>query len=190
MSHNQTTNPASFPISLQQVKAWTRIDDAASDAELLGLIQAATNRAETIMNRPIIQREYTLTLDNLPQEICLQEVKAQSVTSITYLDMDGASQLLAADQYRVDLGGSYKRGRIVPDYGVSWPSVRSVSETVTVIYQAGFGADWNAVPADIQQAIAYLTGHYYDNRDIVGDKTESVPETAVQILESHKVYSL
>lgn len=189
MSHNQTSNPSSYPIGLQQVKEWIRVDNSTSDAELSGLIQAATNRAETIMNRPIIQREYTLKLDSLPSEICLPMVKAQSVTSINYIDTDGVSQTLATNQYRVDLGGEYKQGRIVPAYGISWPSVRDIVETVTVVYQAGYGADWNSVPADIQQAIAYLVSHYYDMRDIIGEN-KTIPETAVDILMGHRVYSV
>jgi len=189
MSHNQTTDPASLPITLQQVKAWTRIDDNASDAELAGLMQAATKRAEVIMDRPIIQREYTLTLDDLPTAISLPGTPAQSVTSITYIDTDGTLQTLASNQYQVDLGGEYKHGRIVPAYGITWPAVRKIPETITVVYQAGYGPDWNSVPADIQQAIAYMVGHYYDMRDIVGEN-KTVPETAIDILMGHRVYTV
>lgn len=188
MSHNQISDPASFPITLQQVKEWTRVDANTSDAELSGLIQAATLSAESIMNRPIINRSYTQTMDFLPSVIVLQEVKVQSVTTITYLDTDGVQQTLAADQYRIDFGSIYKRSSIEPAHSITWPNVRNVSGSVIITYVAGFGEDANDAPADIQQAIAYLVGHYYDTRDIVGEN-KMIPETAIDILLRHKAYA-
>jgi len=186
-SHNQTSDPASFPITLQQVKEWTRVDANTSDAELSGFIQAATDAAETIMNRPIIQREFTLTLDNwLPDEIKLPEVKAQSVTSVQYVDEEGVTQTLATTEFQVDLGGKYKQGRIVEAFEKTFPQVRDELQAVTIVYQAGFGPDWNSVPQDIQQGIAYLTGHYYDTRDIVGEN-EMIPETSMDIFMRYRI---
>lgn len=190
MSYNQTANPACYPITIQQVKEWCRIDDAASDAELLGLIQAATLRAEAIMNRPIINRNYTLTLDKFPTEISIGKTKVQSVDLISYVDTDGASQTLASSVYHVDLGSEYMTCRVSRAYGQSWPSTRAQNGAVVVTFTAGYGVDWNFVRSDIQQAIAYLVGHYYDNRDIVGQNIDIVPETALAILEAHKVYSI
>jgi len=189
MSHNQISDPASFPITLQQVKEWTRVKVNTSDAELSGLIQAATGSAESIMNRPIINRSYTQTMDFLPSIIQLQEVKVQSVTSITYLDTDGIQQTLAADQYRIDFGSLYKRASIEPAHSITWPNVRNVSGSVIITYVAGFGEDLNDVPADVQQAIAYLVGHYYDTRDIVGEN-KMIPETSNDILLRHRAYAL
>lgn len=188
MSHNQISDPVSFPVTLQQIKEWTRVKANLSDAELSGLIQAATGSAESIMNRPIINRSYTQAMDFLPPVITLQEVKVQSVTSITYLDNDGNQQTLAADQYRIDFGSLYKRASIEPAHSITWPNVRNVSGSVIITYVAGFGADLNSVPADVQQAIAYLVGHYYDTRDIVGENT-MIPETSNDILLRHKAYA-
>jgi len=189
MSHNQINAPASFPITLQQVKEWTRIKDNISDAELSGLIQAATGSAESLMNRPIINRSYTQTMDFLPSVIELLQVKVQSVTSITYLDTDGNQQTLAADQYRIDFGSLYKKATIEPAHSITWPNTRNVSGSIIITYVAGFGVDLNSVPADVQQAIAYLVGHYYDTRDIVGENA-MIPETAHDILLRHRAYAL
>lgn len=189
MSHNQISDPESFPITLQRAKEWTRVDANTSDAELFRLIQAATDNAESIMNRPIINRSYTQTMDFLPSIIELQEVKVQSVTSITYLDTEGDQQTLAADQYRIDFGSLYKRATIEPAFSITYPNTRNVSGSIIVTYVAGFGADWNSVPVAIQQGIAYLVGHYYDTRDIVGEN-KMIPETALDSLLRYKAYAL
>lgn len=189
MSYNQTVDPASFPITLQQVKEWTRVDATTSDAELSGLIQAATDRAERIMDRPLINRTYTLTLDAFKTEIRIYKMPLQSVTSIQYEDTDGDTQTLATSVYKVDLGSPETRGRITEAFGQTYPSTRDENGAVTITFVAGFGANWNSIPQDIQQAIAYLVGHYYDTRDIVGDNM-TIPETARDILEGHKVAAL
>lgn len=192
-SHNQTSDPALFPLTLQQVKEWTRVDANISDAELSAFIHAATDAAETIMNRPLIQREFTLTIDNwFPSEIKLPEVKVQSVTSVKYVDPDGDTQTLATTEFQVDFGGRYKKGRIVEAFGKIFPQVRDELQAVTVIYQAGYGADWNSVPKDIRQGIAYLVGHYYDTRDVVTiavrlSENQIIPETSNDIFMRHRV---
>ena len=182
----QLTAPTSLPVTLQQVKEWLRIDDSGSDAEILSLMHAATTRAEEITRRPFINRQYIDKLDCFSGIIKPAEVYLRSVDSIEYVDTDGANQTLATDQYFVDLGGKFIQGRIVPAYGLSWPSTRRQPSAVTITYTAGYGADWNAVPEMVRIAICYLVGHYYDQRDIVG-KGGEVPETAMALLSSEKV---
>jgi len=188
MIYNETSSPAVLPVTLQQVKEWTRVDE--SDAELMGLIQAATERAEVIMNRPIINREFTLSLDHFPRVIVIKKSMVQSVDSITYIDTDGVVQTLASTEYSVALGSEYSACRVSPAFNKAWQSTRDEMDAVTVTFTAGYGPDWNSVPSDIQQAIAYLVGHYYDNRNIITEFTDIIPETARDMLEGHKVYAL
>ncbi|MBL4802636.1 MAG: phage head-tail connector protein [Emcibacter sp.] len=182
----QLAAPTSLPVTLQQVKAWLRLDDNESDAEILSLMFAATTRAEEITRRPFINRQYVDKLDCFPSIICPSEVFLRSVDSIEYVDSDGADQTLVPDQYLVDLGGKFKQGRIVPAYGLSWPSTRRQLSAVAITYTAGYGPDWNAVPEHVRIAICYLVGHYFHNREIVGTGGD-IPETAMALLSSEKV---
>jgi uncharacterized phiE125 gp8 family phage protein len=68
---------------------------------------------------------------------------AQSVTSITYTDQTGATVVLAADQYTVDVKGQI--ARIWPAYNVFWPYAQQVPNAVAIRYVAGYGAA-SAVP--------------------------------------------
>jgi uncharacterized phiE125 gp8 family phage protein len=85
----------------------------------------------------------------------------QSVTSITYVDTDGVTQTLAADQYLVD--AKSQPARIDPAYGVSWPSTREQSNAVIVRFIAGYGAA-SAVPACIKNWMLLRIASAWDNR--------------------------
>ena len=184
----QTSNPAALPVTLQQAKAWLKVDDNNSDAEIGGFIQAATIRAEEYCGRPFIQREYTEYFDNFPSMIEPKAVTFQSLTSINYTDTDGANQSFTDTQ--IGAGSKFKKARIKPAYGFEWPTTRTELDAVTVVYQAGYGADWNDVPETVRQAILYLVGHYFTNRMIVGDKIDEIPETAKCLLSDERVHPL
>ena len=184
----QTSSPSVLPVTLQQAKAWLKVDDSNSDAEIAGLIQAAILRAEAFCNRPFVNREYTEYFDCFPSVIEPKAVRFQSLTSIGYVDTDGNSQTFTDTQ--VDSGSLYQRARIKPAYNFSWPSTRSVLSAVTVIYQAGYGDDWNDVPENVRIGILYLVSHYFFNRGIVGENLSEIPETCKALLGDERVHPL
>ncbi len=69
------------------------------------------------------------------------------MSAITYVDNDGATQTLAADQYLVDAKSA--PGRITPAYGLVWPVTRWQNNAVCVRFVAGYGAA-SAVPQGIK----------------------------------------
>ena len=184
----QTSNPAVFPISLQEAKAWLKVTDTNSDAEILGLIQAGTKRCEDHCNRPFIQREFTEYYDCFPCTIRPQMVSFRSLTSISYVDTDGIDQSFTDTQ--IDSGSKFQKARIKPAYNYTWPSTRSVLNAVTVVYQAGYGTSWNDVPETVRMAILYLVSHYFTNRAVVGMNMEELPETVTMLLSGEKVWSV
>tara|TARA_R110000787_G_scaffold285016_2_gene399580 strand:- start:7523 stop:8086 length:564 start_codon:yes stop_codon:yes gene_type:complete len=185
----QTSSPTSFPVSIQQAKTWLKIDDNNSDAEIAGLIQAATLRAEAYCGRPFIQREYTEYFDKFPIVIEPEVVTFQSLTSLSYTDGDGANQTFTDTQ--IGEGSKFKKARIEPAYNFDWPSTRDDSlDAVKIVYQAGYGANWNYVPETVKQAILYFVGHYFINRMVVGDNLSEIPETAKVLLADERVHPL
>lgn len=186
----QTGTPESLPITLQETKDRLKVTGSQTDADIMALMETATIRAEEICQRPFINRQYTETMPNFRYEINLDKVEVQSIDAITYLDTDGVEQTLAPDQYSYDLGGKFERARICPSIGVSWPSTAVDYNAVSIIYTAGYGADWNSVPPTVRTAILYLVDHYFYNRGAVGDKMEEVPETINHLLSSERIISL
>jgi uncharacterized phiE125 gp8 family phage protein len=121
--------------------------NTTSDPELVALIKSARQQAETELHRYLITQTLDAYFDTWPacdgkHKIVLPPL--QSVTSITYLDANGDTQTLAADQYVVD--AKSQPARITPAYGVSWPSLREQTNAVTVRFVAGYGAAASSVP--------------------------------------------
>lgn len=78
-----------------------------------------------------------------------------SITSVKYLDADGAEQTLAANQY--ELMGN----ELVPAMNVTWPATASRREAVRVRYVAGYVT----LPAPIRAAILLMVGDLFENRE-------------------------
>ena len=87
----------------------------------------------------------------------------QSITSITYLDANGVSQILAPSAYRVDAVSS--PGRVTPAYGTSWPDTYPVSNAVVIRFIAGYGDAAENVPVKIRQWIMAMVGSMNENRE-------------------------
>lgn len=106
----------------------------------------------------------------------------QSVTEITYVDTDGDTQTLAADQYLVDAVS--QPARILPAYGLDWPSTRAQSSAVKVRFVAGYGVA-SAVPACIKNWMLLKIATAWENRSelVIGPSgMVRLPQTYVDSL--------
>jgi uncharacterized phiE125 gp8 family phage protein len=194
------TAPTLDPVSLAEAKAHCRVTTTDEDGLLAGYILAARQHAEQYTRRAFITQTWALTLDeDWPQcverrnatrdRIVLPRPPAISVTSIAYTDLDGASQTLAADQYRLvklDTG----EHAIDPAYNVYWPSVRNQSATITVTFVAGYGSSPGSIPEPIRQAMLLLIGHWYENRETVnvGNIVNEMPFATAALLSPYRVF--
>lgn len=152
-----TTAPTSEPVSLAEAKAAARIDDElVHDRELLRLIQAAREAAESYTQRSIMPQTLTLYLDAFDAVIRLPRAPVTSVTSVKYLDDAGVQQTLAASKYRVDLV-SYQP-RITPGFDEPWPITRPVTNAIEIEYVTGYAS----VPVGIKDAILGMVAHSFD----------------------------
>lgn len=181
------TPPAAEPITADELTTHLRLTDADAEGDLLSaLIEAARRYAETFTRRQFVTATLKLVLDKFPSTIYVPRPPLASVTSIAYLDTDGASQTLDAAEYEADIRS--EPGRIVEAYGCSWPSTQSIINAVTVTYQAGYG-EASAVPESIKVAIKMLAAHWYEHREAVTDGRPpvEVPMAVESLLWSHRV---
>ena len=162
-----TTAAEQEPLTLEEAKAQTKFDDDTDDARLRRLIATAREAVEAATHRRLMNQTLKMYIDwGWPtadgyRRIDFPVNPVRSVDSITYIDSDGASQTLAADQYTV--AGRRHNSFIVPAYGVEWPTARNVPNAVTVTFQAGNSDD---VPELARHAIAMLLTFWFEN---VGD---------------------
>ena len=152
------TPPAALAVSLASAKANLRIDDDAQDAIIPAWIAGITAHAEHYTGLAFINQAWRVTLDAFPDAIELPS-PVSSVTSVKYIDEQGAEHLLANTEYTVDAVS--RPGRIVPAYGKTWPTTRDQINAVTVDVVAGFGITDADVPDTIKLYIlAKLTEQF------------------------------
>ncbi len=180
------TPPASEPVSLAEAKAHCRIYGSEEDGLLAGYLVAARSHAEVYLGRALATQTLQFTIDgDWPcDRIMLPRPPLQSVTEVTYSDTAGATQTLAAGQYRVDT--TAHQGFIERAYGVTWPAVRDQSRTITVTYVAGY----TQIPEPIRAALLLLIGHWYENREavVIGQAPNEVPLGVDALLFPYRVF--
>lgn len=177
----RTVAPTTKPITLLDLGAWLRIDLPDEDALLDQLIQDAVDYIEgpNGIGIALMPQTWELHLDGFPPCIEIPLTPVQSIDSIEYVDGDGNSQTLV--DYQADVVN--QPAKILPAYGESWPATRSVLNSVTVTFTAGF----STVPGDLKRAIALLAGHWFENRTASGEQLYEIPFGVEHILNKYRV---
>lgn len=158
ISDNTTTTYADN-IADSSLGAGAPTSNTTSDPLMGAFIAATRAQAEQELGRYLVTQTLDAYVDEFPAEFMLPPL--QSVTAITYIDTDGATQTLAADQYLVDAVS--KPSRIEPAYGVYWPSTRQQKNAVKVRFVAGYGAA-SAVPQCIKNWMLLRASTLWENR--------------------------
>ena len=194
MSITEITRPAAYPITLSEAKAHLNIEHGDDDAIIGAMIASATDYAESYTNRDFIQRTWAYSFDSLSGGgFLLPKSPVQSVSSITYIDGDGASQTLSTDVYDLDSGVT--PSLVYLKYNQSWPATRSQRNAITVTFisgYAGLGSPVDVrggVPDVIRQAVKLLIGDNYANREniIVGASLANT-KASDSLLSAYRVY--
>lgn len=190
MSLTLTTAPDLLSDSmLDDVKAHLRRTDTADDSYITNLIDSAADFVEQKTGRALLSQTWNLTTDFCGHAIHLVLPPIQSVTSVKYLDPDGDEQTLASDAYRVADLGAWSTN-IWPAFGETWPQTQAIDGAVTVEFVTGYGADADALPGSMKQAIREIVGTWYDQRSAVTITTVAIeiPLTATAALAPFKVF--
>lgn len=182
-----STPATAFPVTLPDMKLHLRVDDSDQDDIISGCIQSATKHVESVTGQALITSTWQETFDAFPACFIPLRSPLVAVTSITYIDLAGSSQTLAADQYTVDT--TRQRGRIVEAYQVTWPSTRAHINVVTLTYTAGHGTAPADVPQPIRQAIMLMAAHWYEHPEgvVVGTIATELPMAVKDLLASYRL---
>lgn len=164
------------PLSLDEGKAYLRVDTTVDDVLITETIKAARIKCEQIANANLTLASYRLTCDYLPWGDALGYLGCwqygsswggflelpypplTAVQSIRYAGFDGSSHLIDSTAYVVAPGSP---GRIALAYGTAWPFVRSGVGAVQIEYTSGVPADKMAA---VKSAIRLMLGHLYTHR--------------------------
>jgi uncharacterized phiE125 gp8 family phage protein len=173
-----TTAASEAPITVTEAKEWLRVEHSVDDDLISAIVSAVTATAESYLSQALVTQTITEKYDHWGDAVLnLTMHPVQSVTSITYTDDDGATQTLSSSLYVVD---TFKpRAQVRPAYNETWPTARTTPNSITVVYQAGYG-DAADVPEDIKLALRLMIADAYENRT---DSVRQLPTASKYLLD-------
>lgn len=148
--------------TLDDAKAYLRIDDTAEDALIARLIASATGICEQFTGQILVARSVTELVPATGEWSRLRTAPVRTITSVQGLPASGMPFTLAADAYATDIDAS----------GDGW--VRMLrpagASRALVTLEAGLAADAGTLPEPLSQGILRLVAHLYAHRDASGDE--------------------
>lgn len=154
------THPTNSVLTVDEVTQSLSLPSGFKQSTLEMEIDAATRYVEKYLERSLLTRTITLTLDHWPNNtdrvIYLPYPPFVAISGFTYVDTDGEDQDLEEDtDFTFEKQGD--NGRLVVAAGSSWPSVSTERKNgITVTYTAGYGATAADLPKNLKRLVLAL----------------------------------
>lgn len=155
--------PTTQPVSVDEAKAWARVDGTAMDALIGGLIGTARESAEQITGRCYMSQVQRYTAADWPAAD--QAIKVHAVTAVAIEYWTGSAwQELAPDAFAFFELGPWTG--VAPAVGASWPALGAVAggPRVRIDLTAG-AADADDVPDSVKTYIYAQVSNWVNNPD-------------------------
>ena len=163
----EETGVAEADLPLEPFKAHLRMGsgfgtETVQEPVLAGFLRAAIAAIEARTGKALITRQFALTLPEWKdtQAQALPVGPVQGIVSVTVVSRDGPETMIEPQRYWL------VRDMQVPllkPSGAMLPYIPPQG-SVEIVFEAGLGQSWGAVPADLQQAVLMLAAHYYEYR--------------------------
>ena len=148
-------------------------DDGVQDSVLESYLRASMAAIEARTGKVLIAREFSWTLtgwrDMTRQSLPVAPVI--SVNEVKLIDRHGVETVIDPEKYTLERDSQRPR---LSATGVHLPLV-PMNGSTEIRFQAGYGPDWQALPADLGQAVFLLAAHYYDNRSLLATGEQPMP---------------
>lgn len=196
MTYQKISQSAALPLSLERAKIKLQIDtedldQAAIDAIDLTVTDAIAAAAELIEDQTkfgLRPTTWTVTLCGWPCfPFCLDRAPARDVVAIRYRDEAGDLQTMAEADWTWLPTPTGATVFFLGQNGL--PALATRPDAVVFEFDAGFDTPGETgatlaltQPARVTMALSLLTGHYYNNRDEVGDARTYALEMGAQML--------
>ncbi|WP_039019191.1 head-tail connector protein [Halocynthiibacter namhaensis] len=144
-------------------------DDAVQDGVLERALRAALVMIETRTGKVLLQRDFIWRISGWRGQDCQALPVAPVSALISVQIVDRVGDVLVIDPSRYRLKEDDFRPQLVTTGG-RLPSIPAAGEA-EIGFQAGFGATWGDVPADLAQAVFMLAARLYENRDGMDDSS-------------------
>lgn len=179
-----TVPPAALPV--QALKEHLRLgtgfaDDAMQDGLVESYLRASLAAIEGRIGKALIARRFMLSLENWRGSTgqALPMAPVSAVISVTLFDEAGLATVVAPSRYRLVVDTHRPR---LAAAGAALPVI-PMDGRVEVVFDAGFGPSWSAVPHDLAQAVMLLASEYYERRHEAGTRESGLPKGVQTLIE-------
>lgn len=163
----EETNVPDAALPIAAFKAHMRMgsgfdEDTLQDVVLASFLRAAMAAIEARTGKVLMEREFTMvsSAQRDTDVIAFTVAPVTLIADVQLVSRSGTEQTIGADAYWLERDGHLPRLRAA---GACLPQPETGGE-LRVRFMAGFGPEWDDVPADMQQAVLMLTAHYYEYR--------------------------
>lgn len=176
--------PSTEPIDLDTAKAQFRGEGADEDTLVQAWIGSARAHLENRCGVRFAARTgVTMKCASFADLSRLPEAPITSITSITYVDENGATQTLSASVYEARLEGI--EPHIVLKYNQVWPPIQ-IGSRITVTAAVGYAT----TPEEIKHAVALIVSHWDMNREAASEASlEQLPLGVDALIENHRRFA-
>lgn len=182
------TEVAQVPVTalpVAELRAHLRIgtgfaDAGAQDAALETCLRAALAAIEGRTGKALIARDFVLVLAGWrrAEDHPLPLAPVSAISRLAVVDRTGTEAVIDPDRYH--LVADVMRPRLAAAVSIL-PGI-PVGGRAEVTLTAGFGP-WEAVPADLRQAVLMLAAEYYDRRPTAGAGVLALPFGVLGLIE-------
>ena len=158
--------PATLPVTLDEARAWCRVDSTDEDAVLAAAIDAAVGALDGrsgFLGRCLEAQTWEAVSDCFPSGgLYLPLGPVASVTSVEYDDAGGIAQTVDPASYVLDAVSLFYAW-VWPVSGFSWPATGRAPSSVRVRFVAGTGT-----PEVVRNCILEMVATRFDSRGLGG----------------------
>lgn len=189
----EETNVPDAALPLAAFKAHLRMgtgftEASLQDAVLSSFLRAALAAVEARTGKALIEREFTLSLSELKQadSVALPVAPVTVVADVVLVTRSGSELVLDADIYWLERDNHTPHLRSV---AACLPEPETGGE-LRVRFLAGYGPEWDDMPADLQQAVMMLASHYYEYRHDTALAGGCMPFGVTSLIERFRMMRL
>jgi uncharacterized phiE125 gp8 family phage protein len=183
-----TVAAAAEPLTTADAKLQIREVSSDYDALIASYVKAARAHVEAVTCTKLYTQTVSMKADSWDDLQRLPIAPMQSITSVSYVDADGATQTLATSVYESRLDGL--NPHIVLKFNQVWPTIQ-LGSRITVVGVAGYGVA-NTQPENVMQAIRLLVADFWAHREsaMIGETASSIPVVATvdALLSNHRMF--
>jgi uncharacterized phiE125 gp8 family phage protein len=164
-------------------------DDGAQDAVLELYLRAAMAAIEARLGRALLARDFVWAVNRWREDACqgLPIGPVRSVAEVKLVDAEGEETVVDPAAWSVMRDS--QRPRLVGKFGRNLPKIPRTGRA-EIRFNAGFGEGWDAVPADLRQAVFLLAAHFYENRAEGTVAAGSLPFGVLVLIEAYRATRL